>query len=325
MGVTRRLLVLALLPLLMSVASCRTLEPLTHTAREEIAFESLDFPGALWDPFMPPAASATTIRVSGMLTVPPTDVPVPAVVITHGCGGVSSSETGWVRELEAAGYATFLLRSFPARGVTGICTGEQTVNLAGMLVDAFRARDALASHPYVDGSRVAILGLSFGGRTALWTSMRRFQEMYDGKGFAAHLALYPSTCFIRLEGESDVRGGPIRIFHGTADDWTPIEQCQSYVRRLQDAGVDADMFAYEGARHAFDNATLPSSLPVSGISPRNCSFEERNGTIVDPDTGGVAGVGSPCVEAGVSIGYDPHARELAVSDLLGVLRDAFGQ
>ncbi len=309
--------VACLLPII--VAACASLEPTEFTQRQELEFESLDFAGALWDPFMPPAADGESVTVSGLLTIPATSEPVPAVVITHGCGGITTAESGWVRTLEEQGYATFLVRSFSARGVQRICSGEQTVNLAGMLVDVYRARDLLADHPSIDGSAISILGLSFGGRTALWSAMERFQRRYDGSGFSSHLALYPSTCYIELEDETSIAAGPIHIFHGTADDWTPIGQCRSYVERLEVAGVDATIHPYEGARHGFDDATLPARLPISGPSPRSCAFEERDGVIVDTATGQVASVDSPCVETGITIGYDEAARAQVIQDLLAVL------
>lgn len=302
------------------LAGCSSLEPIEWTARENLQFESLDFPGALWDPFMPPMDEGVPVTVSGMLTIPPTSEPVPAVVIMHGCAGPGSGESGWVRTLEENGYAALLVRSFAARGVRRICAGEETVNLASMLVDAYRARDALAAHPYIDPTAISVLGLSFGGRTALWTAMERFQRQYDGHEFAAHLALYPSTCYIQLEDETAVAGGPIHILHGTADDWTPIDQCSAYVERLQNADVDATLHAYRGARHGFDDETLPEQLSVSGLSPRSCSFEERDGRIIDSATGEVASVDSPCVEAGVTIGHDPAARAQAIEDVLSILR-----
>ena len=72
--------------------------------------------------------------------------------------------------------------------------------------------------------RIALMGFSFGGRTALWASQLRFQQRYDRgpSRFAAHLAFYPSNCHIRLADEDRVSDAPIRIFHGAADEATVI-------------------------------------------------------------------------------------------------------
>lgn len=194
-----------------------------------------------------------------------------------------------------------------------------------MIVDLFRAAETLERHPYIDGARIAVIGFSLGGRTALWSAMTRFQDVYEGRELAAHIAFYPSTCFIQLENEADVSGAPIRIFHGTDDDWTPIDQCQDFVDRLSTSGVDADLTVYPGAHHSFDNETLSLSgtARIDPPSPRNCEFIEIAGQIIDPDTGDVAGVGSPCVELGVQYGYNAEAHLAAKEDLSELLADVF--
>lgn len=315
------------LVLSLALASCSGLQPLTEQTTETIQIESVDLPGRLWDPFMPPLSAGTGVTIDGKLTLPPTDQPVPAVILTHGCGGLGPAERGWVDDLVGEGSAVLLLDSFAARGISTVCFGRETVNVASILVDVFRASEALDEHPYVDGSRIAIMGLSFGGRTALWSSLTRFQEQYGGRAFQAHIAFYPSTCFIRLEGETEVSGSPIRIFQGTEDDWTPIDQCQDYVDRLTAGGIDAELFAFPGARHSFDNETLgmSGSGRLEAPSPRNCEFVEKDGEIIDSDTGEVAGVGSTCVEWGVTYGYDPQAHSQAKAILLDFLSEVFAK
>jgi dienelactone hydrolase len=320
----RIFLTVALVVILVGTAGCSGVEPLSETLREQIEFESVSLPGQLWEPFMPELSEGTPVIVSGALTLPPTDKPVPAVIITHGCGGISSAESGWVRELEVMGIAALLLNSFEGRGVSSICTGAETVNIASMLVDLYRAADALDDHPYVDSSRVAVMGPSFGGRTALWSALERFQNQYGGRSFAGYVALYPSGCYIKLDAETEVGGGPILILHGSADDWLPIGQCESYVERLQAGGVDAELRAYEGAHHSFDDVTLPSEMSLlNALSPRKCEFAEEQGEIVDVATGQTATVDGPCVERGVTIGYNADARDQAVRDLTGFLEAIF--
>lgn len=293
---------------------------------EIVEIETVRLPGRLWDPFLPPLDEGTPVTIEGALTVPPSEAPVPAVIIEHGCGGVSSGERDWVAPLVDQGVATLVLDSFGARQVSEVCTGRETLNVADLIVDVYRSADFLRDDPRIDGERIAVMGFSFGGRTALWSALTRFQDAYDGTPLQGYAAFYPSTCFIRLDDEAGVAGGPIRIFHGTADDYTPIEPCRDLVDRLAAAGVDAALFEYPDAHHSFDNRSLAwGVLLVSPDvpSPRGCTFVEQDGVIVDPDTGGVAGVGSPCVERGVSYGYDPDARHGAERDLARFLDEIF--
>jgi dienelactone hydrolase len=307
--------------------ACGGLSAPEETTVETLEIESVDLPGRLWEPFMPPLSEGTEVTVDGRLTIPPTEGPVPAVIVTHGCGGVGGAERGWVDDLTGAGFGVLLLDSFGGRSIATVCFGRETVNVSSILVDVFRAAEALDAHPYIDGSRLAVMGLSFGRGAALWSSITEFQDLYGGEPLDAYIAFYPSTCFIRLEDEAEVSGGPIRIFHGTEDDWTPIDQCQEYVDRIAARGVDAGLFAFDGARHSFDNETLPISgfSRLNAPSPRNCDFFEMDGEIVDPDSGGVAGVESTCVELGVTYGYDPAAHAEARSLLIDLLTETLGQ
>lgn len=307
-------------------AGCSRTEPVAERSVTTLEIATVSFPGRLWDPFLPPLESGTATTIEGTLTIPATDRPAPAVIVVHGCGSPGAGERDWVRDLEAAGIATLLLDTFQGRGVSEVCSGRETLNVADLIVDLYRSVEALEDQPGVDATRVAVLGFSFGGRTALWSALERFQDAYDGRPLAGYVAFYPSTCFIRLEADTEVAGGPIRVFHGTADDYTPIGPCQAYIDRLAGAGVDAVIHAYPGAHHSFDNRTLgPSGVHFSPSipSPRNCAFVERDGEIVDPDTGSVAGVDSACVEYGVRYAYDPDSREHAHSDLLAFLAGIF--
>ena len=301
------------------------MEPLSKTLEETIVFESLTFPGQWLDPFMPPLSAGEPSTIGGRLLVPPTDEPLPVVVIVHGCGGESGADLGWTRELEAVGIASFLVDSFDERGIQSVCTGAEGINQATLLVDLFRALDVLDEHPYVDPSRMAVMGFSMGGRTALWSAMSRFQERYEGRPLDGYLAFYPLGCYIQLERETEVAGGPVRIFHGEADDWLPIRQCEEYVTRLGEGGVDIRLFAYEDALHAFDDRGIPGSIALpSALNPGNCTVVERDGALVETSVGGSATVDSSCVRRGGTIGYNPEARELAVADVMSVLDAVLG-
>jgi dienelactone hydrolase len=292
---------------------------------EIIQLQSLTFPGSVFTSLMPSLGEGKPVTVFGMLRMPAGTERVPAVILTHGCGGLTGAETNWARSLREFGIATFLVNSFTPRDISQICSGQPSISLASVLTDVYRALDWVAAHPRIDASRIALMGFSFGGRTALWANHLRFQERY-GQGsqkFAAFLAFYPASCYIKLADEDRIGEAPIRIFHGTADDWTPINPCRRYIERLRRAGKDAAIFEYPGARHGFDNAYLSQYQLLPGVvNSTNCTFEERNGKLVD-ESGGLAGFDAPCVIRSASIGYSPNAHRQALADVQYFLVSAF--
>jgi dienelactone hydrolase len=294
---------------------------------EIVNFQSLTFPGSLFiPPFMAAPQDGTPATIFGVLRLPEGTGRVPAVVVTHGCSGITGAETYWGGSLVQLGIATFVVNSFAGRGIPRVCSGPHTISAASVLTDVYRARDLLAAHPRIDRTRIALMGFSFGGRTALWASHPRFEQRY-GLGpsrFAAHLAFYPTSCHIRLADEGRVGDAPIRIFHGAADEMTIISRCREYVAKLRNAGRDVGLFEYAGARHWFDNPDLANrQTPTGALNFSNCTFLEQDDKIVDAATGDLAGMGSPCVVSEGSYGYHPEAHQQVTADVQNFLRLLF--
>jgi dienelactone hydrolase len=291
---------------------------------EEISYPSVTVDLGASSFLIPRPRESQPATVSGFLVLPPSSEPLPAVILLHGCNGISGTEIGWVATLNGLGIGTFAVDSFRTRGIAETCSGRERLNFATRMADAFGALDYLLTNPQIDPARIAIMGFSLGGEAALRTGQLRFQKHFaKGAGrFAAHLAFYPSGCNIRLAEENRISGAPIRIFHGAADDWTPMAPCKAYIERMRQAGKDATLIEYPGAHHEFDNPGAPlRKLPNIWI-PRNCAFMEENGRVVDATTrGGVTF--SRCWSRGASIGYNADAHRQAVKDVEAILRPLF--
>jgi dienelactone hydrolase len=294
---------------------------------EIVNFQTLTFPGSLFTPpFMAAPQEGTPATIFGVLRFPDDPGRVPAVVVTHGCSGITGAEAGWAGSLPQLGIATFVVNSFAGRGISRVCSGQHTISTASLLTDVYRARELLAAHPRIDSTRIAVMGFSFGGRTALWASYPRFQQRYDPgpSRFAAHLVFYPTSCHIRLADEERVGDVPIRIFHGAADNVTNIGPCREYVDRLSKAGKEVALFEYAGATHWFDNADLANRQTMTGIGNfSNCTFKERDDRIIDTTTGELAGPGAPCIVSQGTYAYNSEARQLAAADVQSFLRVLF--
>lgn len=269
-------------------------------------------------------APGTPATVGGQLRLPVTPARIPAVVLVHGETGIAANVRHWADTLNAMGLAVFLLDSFSGRGITETSTSLARLSDASMLIDAYRALAAVGAHGKIDARRIAVLGFSKGGWAAVHASARRFQAAYGPKGmeYAAHLALYP-PCALAYRDDAQVQRRPIRIVHGTADDWMPIEPCRQYVARLRRAGADAALVELAGARHFFDVADLPPQMRLPGVQRQACALEERAGGIVNRATGR-APVGDECVQPGASVGHDARALEDAVRRVKETLVAALG-
>jgi hypothetical protein len=287
--------------------ACGGLSAPEETTVETLEIESVDLPGRLWEPFMPPLSEGTEVTVDGRLTIPPTE--------GHGCGGVGGAERGWVDDLTGAGFGVLLLDSFGGRSIATVCFGRETVNVSSILVDVFRAAEALDAHPYIDGSRLAVMGLSFGGRAALWSSITEFQ---DRLSTPRHVSSVSKT--------------RPRFREGRYESSTELKTTGHQSTNVRNTSIESPPEAsMPGCSHSTAPVTPSTTRPfqylsrLNAPSPRNCDFFEMDGEIVDPDSGGVAGVESTCVELGVTYGYDPAAHAEARSLLIDLLTETLGQ
>ena len=154
--------------------------------------------------------------------------PFPAVVIMHDCSGLGPRSSGaperWARELMARGYVVLIPDSFTTRGhAGGVCTNpapsRTEVSPSRRVGDAYAALAHLRTLPYVDRSRVGLMGGSHGGSTTL-ASMVAAQSDSDflarekRAGFAAAVALYPACAARYGSWRRQARGWVERADHG---------------------------------------------------------------------------------------------------------------
>jgi dienelactone hydrolase len=239
------------------------------------------------------AANGAWEQIPVTLFKPDGPGPFPAVVIMHDCSGLGPRSSGaphrWATELRERGYVVLIPDSFATRGHPGgVCTNpapsRTEVSPPRRVRDAYAGLAYVRSLPFVDGSRVALMGGSHGGSTTLasMVASERDTEMlaHDKRsGFAAAVALYPSCSAEygewRVKRESGSRGpitgyvgvyrpvAPVFILIGENDDWTPAEPCRKLTEAAQRTGHPVMLKIYPGAHHSFD-----SDRPVRYIGDR---------------------------------------------------------
>jgi dienelactone hydrolase len=279
-----------------------------------------------------PSGVEEATTVAGDLSLPAeASGRVPAVIVLHSCSGMTPNLTEWAEAVNRMGFAAFLLDSFTARGVTEVCTGgtgRMPVTISSRLADVYRALALLSAHPRIDPRRIAALGFSHGGWVTLWASQSAIERRFlrANAEFAAFAAFYPAACNVRLLNETAMTPGPVRIFQGTADDWTPVAACREWVARRQAAGRDVSLVAYDRAMHAFDVPYFSPPQHWNGIfNPGQCTITQQpDGTFVTDD-GRPLTTASACVTRDVTLGYDARAHRQSIADVKTFLDQSFGR
>jgi dienelactone hydrolase len=236
-----------------------------------------------------PNATPGTPRVIPAAEVRPAGAgPFPAVVLLHGCHGVSDSTRQWAGWLRDHGYVALIVDSWAPRRIRDGCVPGPDIPSSERFDDAVGALRLLHTRPYVDRRRVGVIGWSNGGVFAmavvngpsLERARARGVEM-PAPGFAASVAMYPGGCY-SLVHERVVR--PLLLLIGEADDWTLPAECALMVEAMRGQGADVALVRYPGAVHYFDVVGQPRVvLP---------EVENRN---------------KPGGCCGATVGYDPSA------------------
>ena len=229
------------------------------------------------------------LTVPGTLYRPVGNGPFPAVVLLHGCHGVSASLRDWAEWFQELRYVALIVDSWAARGIRDGCLpAAPDPPPTERFDDAMGGLRFLQTLPYVARDRVGAVGWSNGGVYAIAVvngpsleRARRRGVVLPEPGFQAAVGFYPGGCY-SLVTERAVR--PLLILMGDADDWTLPSFCREMVEAMRGRGADVSIVLYPGAVHYFDAEGQPRTfLPE------------------------VANHNKPNECCGASVGYDPAA------------------
>jgi dienelactone hydrolase len=127
-----------------------------------------------------------------------------------------------------------------------VCTGNLGAWAVRRADDAYSVRAWLAEQPYADAKRIAVMGMSNGGRTVL-AALRT--TLSHSAPFAAGVALYPGC-------QSDLDGrfyAPLMVLIGRADTVTPASYCETMkAGQSGNGGSNIELVVYPRAPHTFD-------------------------------------------------------------------------
>lgn len=147
--------------------------------------------------------------------------PVPAMVILHGNGGISPGrEHDYARLLNKNGIASVVVDYYQPRGViedTNYMMKVNAVTEFDVITDAYSVYKLLQSSPLIDGSRIGVMGFSYGGMASRLAMDARFQNILapETDGFSLYVDVY-GPCFQNL-GTKATNGKPLLTLRGTED------------------------------------------------------------------------------------------------------------
>jgi len=293
-------------------------------AEERIAFESTTPRGYV--PFAR-GEHGDKAQVFGLLFLPDGAARVPAMVIAHGSGGVSTErEDWWAEQLVKLGVAAFVVDSFTPRGITSTATDQSQLHTTANVADALAALRLLAQHPRIDPQRIGVMGFSKGGQVALYTALEPYRHavIADDTRFALHIPLYPYCNDWPVSAH--VTGAPILMLLGGKDDYTPAAPCQDYAAWFRTAGAAVTVTVYPDAYHHFDAGALPRYY-ANLVTGRNCNglydldafaLKRRDtGETVPPD------YFRSCLSRGATLGVNGEARRRAPQDVRAFIASVF--
>jgi dienelactone hydrolase len=207
-------------------------------------------------PIQVPRARMPSVPIPAAFKLPAGRGPFPAVVVLHGCGGRGAGQLLWANRLNGWGHAVLIPDSMTPRDVRRVCDpAEQSlVTPRDRVGDVASAVAWLRTRPEIDPGRIAVLGLSHGGATAVMATDR----IYDDLRLRAAIDYY-GPC-VDPAAHGDV---PLIVLAGADDDWGhPAARCEAYGKALQPGQV-FEMHAYPGVYHAFDNPLMEHTVSNS--------------------------------------------------------------
>jgi dienelactone hydrolase len=165
----------------------------------------------------------------------------------------------WIEKLQSQGYVAIAADSFTPRGIKAVCGRDPSrtgVNeVTDRATDAFAALTYLRSLSYVSPQRIAVLGWSNGGSTALATVAAKAPVAPPAAGgFLAAVAFYPG-CGLRGAFKSYRPTVPARVLGAALDPL--VAGCKTRARR---GGKRLQLTVYRGAHHSFDEISFHGAL-----------------------------------------------------------------
>jgi len=264
-------------------------------------------------------------EVFGKLTLPKnynSDEKYPLIIGVAGSLNWGPHHLEYLKMYHEMGFATFQLQSFDSRDVQSTVGSQVEVTTAMVILDSYRALEALSAHPNVDTNRAGITGWSLGGGVSLYSAWLPLIDAINNREFmfAAHLPVYPGCMAYPYPNENmQFSTAPIHILIGELDNWVPAAACTELIDKIHASGLphNIDITIYENAHHSFDRVS-EVTVNEKGYTLGDCRFPmNEEGTLLLSEYWNIP-INTPlrqklalmtCAGRGPSMGGNAEARE----------------
>ncbi|MAB14871.1 dienelactone hydrolase family protein [Parvibaculum sp.] len=217
-----------------------------------------------------PSLHDEPLAIAARVSVPAKEGKKPAVIILHGSAGPSARETGYADALNAVGIVTLEPDLWSARGIGGGSEGRPKTVIE-TLPDVYGARAFLAAHPEVDGTRIGVMGFSFGGVASMLVATHAQNDRFlKDEHFKAMMPVYPvASAYNRVPGFEfgDLVDAPVMMVTGELDEYDDDPEAgPKLVASLKpEDAAKIKVHVMKGAHHCFDmpGANVVVADPVS--------------------------------------------------------------
>ena len=264
-------------------------------------------------------------EVFGILTLPNNynpDKKYPLIIGVAGSLNWGTHHLEYLKMYHEMGFATFQLPSFDSRDIQSTVGSQVEVTTAMVILDSYRALEALSTHPNIDTDRSGITGWSLGGGVSLYSAWLPLIDAINNREFmfAAHLPVYPGCMAYPYPNENmQFSTAPIHILIGELDNWVPAAACTELIDKIHASGLphNIDITIYENAHHSFDRVS-EVTVNEKGYTLGDCRFPmNEEGTLLLSEYWKIP-INTPlrqklalmtCAGRGPSMGGNTEARE----------------
>ncbi len=204
-------------------------------------------------------------ELKAYLSKPEGKGPFPAIVVLHGCGGLSERfKSALTERLVSWGYVTLVIDSFANHPIKNSCGANRPLSRRNLRpFDAMGGLQYLSTLSFVDKNKVGLYGSSQGAWAALYVAQARTIPIFvnpEKLKFKAVAAFYPDC-----SSYFDAVHVPTQIFIGENDEWNPVARCVTMMERRSGKGAELDLTLYRGAHHGFDWIEFSPPKKINGF------------------------------------------------------------